>query len=320
MTSDSPATELAPFDAVQAFQDGHRHLFCVGATKAGTSWLYNQLREHPECGLGWRKEVTYFEDEGSGILLQWRTKFKEEVAECEASLASWKSLGFSAAKRDAVAGRQARLSRALSLKYLPGTRHQDYLDFVTDDGRFAGKLTADVTPSYARLRATTLAEMAALGPGVRFLYILRNPVDRAWSHVRMALSRDTEQEPTEIRARRRFGRFLKGGFPKVHADCDYAGNLSQLVEGVPEPQRMVLYYEDLFTQEGADRLADFLGIARFTPEFERVVHGGTVSYKLPAKLRLRGIEMLRDQYSAMEAQFGRIPEAWQRDLKLFGAS
>ena len=35
-------------------------LFCVGATKAGTSWLFDYLKHHPECHLRSVKELQYF--------------------------------------------------------------------------------------------------------------------------------------------------------------------------------------------------------------------------------------------------------------------
>ena len=35
--------------------------FCVGAAKAGTSWLYSQLAAHPECHFRAIKELHYFD-------------------------------------------------------------------------------------------------------------------------------------------------------------------------------------------------------------------------------------------------------------------
>ena len=35
-------------------------LFCVGATKAGTSWLYEHLYAHPECRFRTIKELHDF--------------------------------------------------------------------------------------------------------------------------------------------------------------------------------------------------------------------------------------------------------------------
>lgn len=52
-----------------------------------------------------------------------------------------------------------------------------------DDGIRRG----EITPAYATLPAVTIAEIAALTPAVRIFYVLRNPIDRAWSSALMAL-------------------------------------------------------------------------------------------------------------------------------------
>ena len=36
-------------------------LYCVGATKAGTSWFYRTLHAHPECHLRAVKEAHYWD-------------------------------------------------------------------------------------------------------------------------------------------------------------------------------------------------------------------------------------------------------------------
>lgn len=42
--------------------------FCVGAAKAGTSWLHRQLSDHPECHFCAIKELHYFDAIGAGRL------------------------------------------------------------------------------------------------------------------------------------------------------------------------------------------------------------------------------------------------------------
>ena len=56
---------------------GQTFIFCVGATKAGTSWLYDYLNSHRECQLPAVKELHYFDalEHGSGA---WHRKQLEE--------------------------------------------------------------------------------------------------------------------------------------------------------------------------------------------------------------------------------------------------
>lgn len=45
----------------------------------------------------------------------------------------------------------------------------------------------EITPAYAILDRVTIAEIRSAAPHARLFYSLRNPIDRAWSHARMAL-------------------------------------------------------------------------------------------------------------------------------------
>ena len=37
------------------------HFLCIGAQKAGTTWLYDNLKDHPEVWLAPVKEIFYFD-------------------------------------------------------------------------------------------------------------------------------------------------------------------------------------------------------------------------------------------------------------------
>lgn len=99
----------------------------IGAQKAGTSWLYQQLRQHPELAFPLGKEPHFW-------------NFPHDAAAVDAYLAT-----FSATS--AVAG--------------------------------------EFTPAYGILPPETIAEIHALVPKVRLIYLIRNPIERAWSAAKM---------------------------------------------------------------------------------------------------------------------------------------
>jgi hypothetical protein len=57
--------------------------------------------------------------------------------------------------------------------------------FSADDG----KLHGEITPAYACLPPESIAECHGAFPGLRLFYVLRNPIDRAWSAAKMELQR-----------------------------------------------------------------------------------------------------------------------------------
>jgi len=66
-----------------------------------------------------------------------------------------------------------------------------------------GNARGEITPSYAILPPERIALIHRELPGIRLLYILRNPVERAWSQARMELARYIDghgQPPANIGA------------------------------------------------------------------------------------------------------------------------
>ena len=63
-------------------------LFCAGAVKAGTSWLYEYLRGHPETYLRSIKEMQFFNKLDEGALGARVQRMKKEIAGMEAELDS----------------------------------------------------------------------------------------------------------------------------------------------------------------------------------------------------------------------------------------
>lgn len=52
-----------------------------------------------------------------------------------------------------------------------------------------GRLNGEITPAYALLPAERIAEIKRAYPELRLIYLLRNPLQRAWSSALMALGR-----------------------------------------------------------------------------------------------------------------------------------
>ena len=103
----------------------------IGAQKAGTTWLYEMLRQHPDLSFPAGKEVHFWD-----------------------------------------ANRQ---------RGLDWYRAQ----FAGDDRRKAG----EITPAYAILPVETIEEIHRFDPTLRLIYIIRDPIRRAWSSALMALGR-----------------------------------------------------------------------------------------------------------------------------------
>ncbi len=274
-------------------------LFCVGATKAGTTWLYDQLSLHPDCHLRTIKELHYFTCVESG-------RFGHQI----------KVQGSAATRLAALPGGNALRSRKIidvaDWTRLLTERHQNiagYLRYLTE-GRGVRRLVADMTPAYALLPEARLRAMAEIAPDVRFLYLLRDPVDRLWSHVRMMARRATNAAGHPYAASKLMDEILDGKPSGAVARGDYATILTRLRAAI-QPQRLMIQFQDeMLTVPGFARLCAFLGIRPMAADFGSRVHEGT-PLALTETQQMRARAFLRPQYDYVSRLFPELPASWR---------
>ena len=271
---------------------------CVGAAKAGTSWLHRQLSAHPECYFRAIKELHYFDAIENGKLSDELKKHRDHQ---KALLARARTSG-------KLSGQTLIADRAAWMDVLErGHDTQAYLDYLSNGAE--GRVVGEMTPAYALLPEARLSKMARMAPDVRFLYLLRDPVDRLWSHVRMiAARRDGQGRVTDRRCDRILGRAISGEETQIAARSDYAGALARLKAAVAPAKLLIEVFEDVVRDDGLARICDFLGIARIAPD-PLPVHSGQ-PLAMTAPQRRAAMDWLRPQYDAAHAALGRMPEGW----------
>jgi len=286
-------------------------LYCVGATKAGTSWFYRVLHDHPDCALPPVKEAHYWDTFDEADRRHYASVFYREAARLLD-----RAEGETGERRALFEHRAADL-RAL-LRVIEGERHDDsaYLRWLTARGE--GKLlVADMTPAYSLQPVEILRRMAALVPVTRFVYLVRDPLSRLWSHVRMiAQRRPGPAEELGLRANAILRRILEGGRePHVVMRGDYPAAHARLSEAVPAGGLRVEYCERLFTEEGQRDMAHFLGIGYHPAASSRRVHEGT-QVAMRDDLAVRAVRFLKGHYDWAARTLGPLPQAWQDNLAL----
>lgn len=282
---------------------GQTLIFCLGATKAGTSWLFDHLYAHPECHFSAVKELHYFDalEQGNGA---WHRKAAEtRLADARAEVA-----GATAARPKLW---QKQLVRDLErwLACFDGQTRDDarYLAYLRDGGQDA-RLIGDFTPAYGLLREGSLKAMASLTDKVRFIYLLRDPVDRIWSNIRMVAGAEGR---AALNAR--IDAVLSGKAENILDRSNYRRTLNRLARAVPRDAVHFEFYERLFTPDAIERLCAFLGIAPQPAAFDRVVHK-SVAADLPEHERARLQAALKPQYNFVEKHFGELPDEWTQKM------
>jgi hypothetical protein len=145
---------------------------CIGAQKAGTTWLHKCLSLHPEIWLHPYKEIHYFD------VVHLQAKFREKRI---------KNLH----KRLTKVVQQGEQTEKLSeLKLLSELALVDqytdswYLSLFRDADK--NQMIGEITPAYSALPEQGVKHIKDLLGDIKIIFIMRNPVKRAWSAALMS--------------------------------------------------------------------------------------------------------------------------------------
>jgi hypothetical protein len=160
--------------------------YCVGAQKAGTTWLHFALQQHPGVWLPPIKELHYFDR----LYLQrhGRMNCPSELTPFDRGVAE----GVLNAIRRCADGSEPVGKRINAIHLLSVIGNAKLTDSWY--GRiFAaaprGLLCGEICPAYAELPDDGIAHIFRLSPKAKIIFIMRDPIERAWSHLRMDESR-----------------------------------------------------------------------------------------------------------------------------------
>jgi hypothetical protein len=264
---------------------------CIGAQKSGTSWLYRVLMEHPQIFMPPIKELHFFDRIGTDDLAL-RGRHHELATR---GIVKEKRKWFFADKK-----RIAYLERIVSHDMVTPEWYREAYSWPVPEGVRRG----DITPSYLELTAEQVAyARKMLGPA-KLILIVRNPLDRQLSQLRMWAQRDKGS-----RLPQNDDEWLK--LFKQMRKYERRGAYS---EGIPVWQAhfgsenmLVLPYGDLRSDPRGllAKVEDFLGIARLKKyrHLADQVHA-TKKLTVPASVvqRARKRTAAEDEY--LKATFG----------------
>ncbi len=151
------------------------NFLCIGAQKAGTTWLYHNLKGHPQIWLPPYKEIHYFDEIYLDQSLAQSTLTRRE--------------------RNRLSILTKELNKKLngeniSYSYLTFLAHLAFSEDKDDQWYLAlfkeaasEKAIGEITPAYSALPELGVKHIKSLLGDIKIIYILRNPVKRAWSQV-----------------------------------------------------------------------------------------------------------------------------------------
>jgi hypothetical protein len=144
---------------------------CLGMAKAGTGWLGDQLRFHPQFWLP-VQELGYLDRQLPPLTV---AKTRLERLKKQA-----------ARKRPPGVRPIDPRDIALLEEFCQSAGKPRDLDVYIAAFRHKGEaMTGDISPGYVMMEGEVVAELCRKLPHLRVLLLVREPLDRAWSHLSM---------------------------------------------------------------------------------------------------------------------------------------
>lgn len=157
----------------------------------------------------------------------------------------------------------------------------DYAPYHAQFAADGPAIRGEATPIYLYWPGS-LERIAAYNPAVRLIVMLRDPVERAWSHWRMEYSRGVETQPFSWCIRQGRQRLFEAEPWGVHREFSYVerGFYGEQIERLfalfPREQVLILKADDLRDDPSSvlGKVSDFLGVPRRGAVEHRDVHVG----------------------------------------------
>lgn len=157
----------------------------IGAQKSGTTWLFYNLNQLPEFSLPPEKEFHYFDrstEYHSPNKLSESLLIKR-VFSLSFLKGAYKFITYSLKTKD------KRILKFYLKWFFSNYNDKWYLSLFKDYNKIKG----EITPSYSILNEVDIIRMYKMSPDAKLVLMLRNPIERAWSHYRHFVTNENKK-------------------------------------------------------------------------------------------------------------------------------
>ena len=278
---------------------------CIGAQKAATTWLYQNLKSHPEIYLTPIKEIHYFDTLGikQNIIRKLFNNNQENVR--------WRNQLRRRCKSYFKTKKNQDLIKHLKwdFNYFLRNRTDSWYENLFHNKE--EKISGEITPAYSTLSKYEVEKIYNLFPNLKIILIIRNPVERISSQIKMMLKR----------------RLIDNSYSslKQYAFSDecilrssYLRTLNTWMEFYSD-QLFIGFYDEILNEpfHFLIEICEFLGVSQFNKTEANLnkIFSSEINFNLPEKLIIELYEYFFQDLIALNQRFGSHTDRWFKDAK-----
>ncbi len=276
----------------------------IGAPRTATTWVWENLHQHPNVWLPPIKELHYFDRSlvypSPSYLASSRLRdrlFGREAHNRKFREHFIRKIGASILRADSSALRW-------NLLYHLGTYNDEWYLSLFANGK--GKVRGEITPAYSILNLEDVKHIRELFPDLKVLFTMRNPIERAWSSLRYSSMRGAFNGMDDFDKMKEYiespGHSLRG---------DYVRTLEIWGSCFPQENIFIGFYDDVVRnpQKLLFDLFDFLNLEKLPlldeKNLEKKVNTST-EMKMPAEVH----QYLAQKYYPEMEKLSKIVDGW----------
>jgi hypothetical protein len=247
----------------------------IGPQRTGTTWLHAHLRFHPQIFLSEPKELFFF----SSLETRDPKRFVSDQL-------SWYLRFF----REPLWLRATKMAVCLR-------RHRELYRPI---------VRGEATASYAAMAPALIDDIVALRPDVRAILMVRNPIERAWSHAKKDLVRNRQRRFEDVGAEE-FRAFFADPYQRR---CAQYAEIAEAWSSRLQPGHLFVGIFDQIATRPEAMLLDvmrFLGVRAdrryIDPDAKNPVNP-TAATRIPAEHRAYLEDLLGDDIRKARERFG----------------
>jgi hypothetical protein len=287
---------------------------CIGAQKAGTTWLHNVLKIHPDIWLPDRKEIHFFDK----IFLPFQSQKngKQEFRpknSIKGEKISW------------ITEKKARFNRYNVgrclwegyYRFFPKNNHW-YRRLFSPAGN---RITGDFTPAYSLLDGNAVNHIAKIMPDTKIVFIMRDPIERAWSNAKMVLGLHGRRTITRV-SKTEFISHVASHASRVRGD--YSRIISTWEKYFGKSKFLTLFFDHI-VEKPKELIAEtttYLEVGNadeiMLDAAKKIVHKGQI-LEMPKEVHKFLFEIYKEELIDLAKRFGEVPNKWieraERKLK-----
>lgn len=266
------------------------HFLGIGAQKAGTSWLHECLKKHSEIWLPPEKELHYF-DRSPQYASSPTFLHPDQPIQRFLGKESWNQTYRDRCKDVFTNYRGNRELFRWYLKYLLLPCSDNWYASLFEQGR--DKIRGEITPAYSMLDETDVGKVQAIMPQCKIIFILRNPIERAWSQFRFMVKINKMDPDTSFEEFK-----IWVDTPEQRDRSAYLQIIDRWQSFFTEKQVLVCFYDDIVSQP-EKLLADvlqFIGARSDSTTTGAILQRGRVNESPEIDIPANFQQFLREKY------------------------